>query len=144
MQIEIGKKVTVQYTLFDANGQELDSSYRLGPLTFVCGQKQVLPALEIALAGMKPGDSKKIKLAAKDAYGTVQASAFKNVDLALLPEDSRQPNAILGFFDEQGQSQQVKVHEIKGDQAVLDFNHPLADMDLVFDVLIVDVEQNEL
>lgn len=140
MQIEFGKKVTLQYTLLDSNGNELDSSYRLGPLTFVCGQKQILPALEIALTGMKPGDAKKIKLAAKDAYGTVQQSAFKNVDLALLPEDSREPNTILGFFDEQGQPQQVKVHAIQGDQAILDFNHPLADMDIVFDVLVVDVE----
>ena len=41
--------------------------------------------------------------------------------------------------DDQGRVQQLRVHKVEGDQATLDFNHPLAGKTLIFDVKILEV-----
>lgn len=138
--IEQGKKVTIEYSLYDSENNLLDSSKGLGPLTFVMGAKQVLPALEVALAGLKAGDATRVELAAKDAYGPVFDTAYKEVPVSDLPEDCRSAGTVMGIPGDDGAVHQVKVQEINGDKAILDFNHPLAGQDIVFDILIIDCE----
>lgn len=138
--IKAGNLVTLEYTLYSDEGVELDSSKGLGPLSFVIGEEQILPALEKALLDLNSGDSKEVYLDAIDAYGPIYASAFRDINLSDLPEDCRQENIIFGITDEEGQTRQVRVHQIKNDKAVLDFNHPLAGKNLRFEILIISVD----
>ncbi len=138
--IEIGKLVTIEYNLYSDGGELLDTSEGLGPLSFTCGEQQIVPALEQALIGLNSGDNIEVNLEAKDAYGEVYASAFREIDASDLPEDMRIEGAIFGIDDEQGQTRQVRVHLIKGAKAVLDFNHPLAGQNLKFEISIISIE----
>ena len=138
--IKQGQKVTLEYSIFDNENKLLDSSRGLGPLNITLGDKQIWPALEAAIAQMTKGETQKVEVASADAFGAVVETAFKEVELSMLPEDSREPNAILGFTDEKGEQHQVKVHAINGDKATLDFNHPLAGQDVIFELHVIDVE----
>jgi FKBP-type peptidyl-prolyl cis-trans isomerase 2 len=106
---------------------------------FVHGSHQVFPALELALEGLATGATKQITLQAEDAYGPVVPDAYKEVDTETIPEPYRYQGAVLGVQDPSGGVYPIRVHEVKTDKIVLDFNHPLAGKELRFDVKVIDV-----
>ena len=135
--IEDGSNVALEYTLSLADGSVVGSNVGQEPLTYTQGGKQILPALEEALTGMRAGDEKKVMLNADDAYGQVRDDAFREVPLEQIPEEARHVDALLSV---PGRTGSIRVHEIREDMAVLDFNHPLAGQDLTFDIRIMSVE----
>lgn len=137
--IQHGKKVSLEYTVFLADGTQIDTNIGDDPLVFVLGQNQVFPALEQELLGLKVGDTKKITLKAEQAYGPVVTEAFREVDLDAVPEQYRFAGAVLGIQDPSGGVYPIRVHEVRQDKVVLDFNHPLAGQELRFDVKVIEV-----
>lgn len=137
--IQHGKKVSLEYTVFLADGTQIDTNIGDDPLVFVLGQNQVFPALEQELLGLKVGDTKKITLRAEQAYGPVVPEAFREVDLEAVPEQFRFAGAVLGIQDPSGGVYPIRVHEVRQDKIVLDFNHPLAGQELRFDVKVIEV-----
>ena len=138
--IKNGKKVSVEYTVFLDDGTQIDSNVGDEPLVFVLGSHQVFPALEEALVGLKVGDHKRVDLKAEQAYGPIVQEAFKEVDLETVPTTFRYVGAVLGVQDPAGGVFPIRVHQIKDNRAVLDFNHPLAGRALRFDVKVIEVK----
>ncbi len=138
--IRNGRKVSLEYTVFLADGTQIDSNVGEDPLVFVLGQHQVFPALEQELLGLKVGDTKQIVLKADQAYGPVVPEAFREVDLNTVPAAYRFAGAVLGVQDPAGGVYPIRVHEVKQDKIVLDFNHPLAGQALRFDVKVMQVD----
>lgn len=141
--IKNGHKVSLEYTVFLEDGTQIDTNIGEDPLTFVLGAHQVFPALEQALLGLKVGDSKQVTLKAEEAYGPVVPDAYKEVDLDAVPAPYRYVGAVLGIQDPAGGVYPIRVHEIKDQKVVLDFNHPLAGRALRFDVKVVEVRAAE-
>lgn len=137
--IQNGKKVSLEYTVCLVDGTQIDSNVGEDPLVFVLGQHQVFPALEQELLGLKVGDTKQIVLKAEQAYGPVVTEAFREVDLETVPNQYRFAGAVLGVQDPSGGVYPIRVHEVKSDKVVLDFNHPLAGQALHFDVKVIEV-----
>ncbi len=137
--IKSGKKVSIEYTVFLEDGTQIDSNVGEDPLVFVLGMHQVFPALEQALLGLKIGDTKQVTLRAEDAYGPILTDAFKEVDAEAVPAPFRYAGAVLGVQDPSGGVYPIRVHELKGQKIVLDFNHPLAGKALRFDLKVVNV-----
>jgi len=137
--IEKGQKVSIEYTVFLEDGTKIDTNVGEAPLEFVMGSSQVFPALEIALTGLTVGDTKNVMLKAEEAYGPVVSEAYKEVDADTVPEQYRYAGAVLGVQDPAGGVYPIKVHDVKEDKVVLDFNHPLAGQALRFDVKVVQV-----
>lgn len=135
-----GRAIGIRYTVTLADGTIADSNVDGTPLVYTQGAGQVLPALEARLDGMRVGDTARVELAAAEAYGEIDQESFKDIPADRIPEDSRQVGALLTATRIDGQAQQVRVAAVEGDNIVLDFNHPLAGKDLVFDVAIVSVE----
>jgi FKBP-type peptidyl-prolyl cis-trans isomerase 2 len=99
------------------------------------GQHQLVPDLEKALKGLKPGDQKRIELDGNEAFGPYDARKKTTISRDQLPPDAK-PGAIYETAD--GVPFTVAVF---GDHAaVIDFNHPLAGKQLVSDVQVLDVE----
>lgn len=140
--IKNGHKVSLEYTVFLDDGTQIDTNVGEDPLVFVIGANQVFPALEQALLGLRIGDAKQVVLHAEDAYGPIVQEAFKEIDLEKVPTSFRYVGAVLGIQDPAGGVYPIRVHEIKGDRAVLDFNHPLAGRALKFEVKVVDIESD--
>ncbi len=137
--IETGKTVSIEYTLTLTDGTVVDSNVGKDPLVYEAGGGQILPALDAALVGMAPGDTRSVELAPGEGYGEVDESLRFTVDLAQLPEGAREVGAPLMARREDGQEIRVRVHEVAEDSAVLDCNHPLAGEPLSFDVRVVAV-----
>ncbi|MBN1240243.1 MAG: peptidylprolyl isomerase [Gammaproteobacteria bacterium] len=135
--IEAGKTVGFEYTLKLDDGSVVQSNKGGEPLKYVHGENQILPALEQQLEGLDVDDEKNVKLSAEDAYGEIKEEAFQEVPTEQIPEDARRVGAQLSA---QGYNGAIRVHEVKDETVVLDFNHPLAGQDLMFDIRVVSIE----
>lgn len=135
--IKNGQKISLEYTVFLEDGTQVDTNIGEDPLVFVLGSHQVFPALEQALLGLKIGDTKQITLQPEEAYGHVVKDAYREVALDTIPEVYRKEGAVLGLQDPAGGVYPIRVHQIKDQKVVLDFNHPLAGRSLRFDVRVV-------
>ena len=138
--IRNGHKVSLEYTVFLEDGTQIDTNVGEDPLVFVLGTNQVFPALESALLGLKVGDSKQVTLKPEEAYGPVLEEAYREVDIDTVPAPYRYAGAVLGIQDPAGGVYPIRVHEIRDEKIVLDFNHPLAGRALKFDVKVVEVK----
>lgn len=137
--IQKGKKVSLEYTVYLEDGMQIDTNVGEDPLTFVVGKNQLFNALEQEIVELGVGEHKEIFLKADEAYGPVVPDAFREVELNAIPDQFRFNGAILGVQDPSGGVFPVRVHEIKEEKAILDFNHPLAGKDLRFDVKVLEV-----
>ncbi len=140
--IKNGHRVALEYSVFLEDGTQVDTNVGDDPLVFVLGSHQVFPALEQALLGLKVGDFKQIVLTPEDAYGPVVKEAFREVDLEHVPEPLRKVGAVLGLQDPSGGVYPVRIYQIKGNRAVLDFNHPLAGQSLRFEVKVLSIGED--
>lgn len=135
-----GKKVTLDYTL-TVDNKELETSIGKTPLTFIDGNRNIIPGLEAQLNGMHVNEEKVINVASKDAYGDVDPKAIKEFPKTALPKGlTPKVGMILQATSPDGAKFPAKIAEIKGDKVVLDFNHPLAGKALTFKVKILKVE----
>lgn len=138
--IEDGNSVSVEYTLKLDDGTTVDTNVGEEPLTYTQGGGEILPALESALLGQAVGDSKQVKLTAEQGYGAINPEAYEEVPIDSVPENAREAGAMLVATSPEGQQQPIRVHEVKEESIVLDFNHPLAGQALNFDVTIVAID----
>lgn len=129
--------VSFNYTLKDNKGQILDQSGE-GPLAFLEGAGQIIPALETAIVNMPIGATKNVKLAAADAYGMPDAKMCMDVPREELAHLKVEEGTFLQL-QLQDSVKVVRVTKISEKAVTLDGNHPLAGVDLEFDVEIVDV-----
>ena len=79
-EIKNNTVATVHYTgTLPDSGEEFDSSLGREPLTFLVGQKQMIPGFERELMGANAGDKVEFTLSAKDAYGEHNPEAVQKV-----------------------------------------------------------------
>jgi len=128
--------LSFNYTLKDTKGQVLDASND-GPLAFLEGAQQIIPALEEQISGMLIGQKKNVKLAAKDAYGEVEAKMVMDVPKKEVAHLQIEVGSFLQL-QLQDSVKVVRIAKITDDTVTLDGNHPLAGQDLEFDVELVD------
>lgn len=139
MQISTGKVVLIDYTLTDNQNQTIDSSEGREPLAYIHGIGQIIPGLEKALAGKTIGETLKVAIAAAEGYG-----ARDEAKVATIPRSQVQgagelePGMQLHAQNAQGE-QVVTITKIEADTITIDGNHPLAGVDLNFDVTIREV-----
>ena len=130
--------VSLDYLLQLDDGQEIDRSDSQEPLEFLQGRGQIIPGLEKALYGMQAGDEKKVVVAPADGYGELDPQEFDTVSRDMFPPDlTLAEGEQLQLRDaESDKTFQATISEIKGENIVLDFNHPLAGETLFFKVKI--------
>jgi FKBP-type peptidyl-prolyl cis-trans isomerase SlyD len=134
------KVITFHYTLSDSSGRMLDSSEGQEPLAFIEGIGQIIPALEEAIKDMKPGEKKRVEIPADKAYGAYDEEQVITVPRSQMPQQEIQ----LGdqfMTDEDPHLMPLTVTEITDENVTMDANHPLAGVDLVFDIEMVGSRQ---
>ncbi len=137
--IKDGMTVSFDYTLKDPDGKVIETSKGNKPLSYIHGQKQMIPGLEKQLTGMKVGDEKNVRVKPEDAYGPINKNAFQEVPKEKLPANGLKVGAVLAAKSPDGQALPARVHEIKEKTVIMDMNHPMAGKTLLFDVKIVDI-----
>ena len=139
MQIENNKVAILHYTLKDNEGNILDQSED-GSFIYLHGALNIIPGLENALTGKKAGEDLNVKVSPEEAYGVRNEEQMQEVPKEMFEADA---DIQVGMqFHAQGVDEDmimVTVAEVKDDVIVVDGNHPLAGMELNFDVKIVEV-----
>lgn len=139
MKIAKNKVVAIDYTLTDAKGAVLDKSSKGRPLYYIQGAGNIIPGLEKALDGKDSGEALKALIPHAEAYGPRDESL-----LQVIPKENFGDIKDLKVGMElEAESEDgvriITVVGIEGERVTVDGNHPLAGMDLTFDVKVVEV-----
>ena len=138
--IEDGSRVEIEYSFTDNSGSDLGSNKGREPLAFIQGQREILPALENALIGMRVGEETQVTVSPADAYGELDPNAVTEIPRDRIPAESLTVGTDLVLQGENGESRSVRITEIREDTVVVDLNHPLAGKTLVFDLKVLGVK----
>ncbi|MBM4263089.1 MAG: peptidylprolyl isomerase [Deltaproteobacteria bacterium] len=139
--VQDGWRVGIEYTLKGEDGKLIESNKGKFSLVYKHGTGEMIPGLERALAGMRVGEEKHVVVKPQDAYGLVDFNKRKEVPKTELPPNAMKVGAEIARPEGQGRVRVFKVHEIREHTVVLDMNHPMAGKTLVFDVKVVDIQQ---
>lgn len=67
--IRDGRIVTLDFEITDGGGTVLDTSKHVGPIRYLHGAGQLLPALEDAITGLENGEQKSVEIPCEEAFG---------------------------------------------------------------------------
>jgi FKBP-type peptidyl-prolyl cis-trans isomerase SlyD len=130
-----------EYTLKDSQGKTLDSSGDHGPLAYIHGIGNIIPGLENKMEGKVKGDKFNVHVQAKDGYGVRDEALVQEVPRTQFPD----PDDISIGMSFQVDSDQgpfmVTVTNVSEEVVTVDGNHPLAGVDLFFDINVTEVRQ---
>jgi FKBP-type peptidyl-prolyl cis-trans isomerase SlyD len=140
MKIGRDSVVSLSYTLFDAQGEVIEKTE--DPIVYLHGgYDNIFPLVEQALQGKGLGDTASVKLEPEDAFGD-----YNDQLLRVEPRDQFPDVLEVGMQFEgipgEGVSEDAEIFtvtDIADGKVVLDANHPLAGMALVFDCKVVNV-----
>jgi FKBP-type peptidyl-prolyl cis-trans isomerase SlyD len=133
--------VSFHYTLRDPSGRVLDSSAGGEPVTYLEGAGQIIDGLDEQLRATAAGEKARVTVSAKKAYGERDPGQVQRVKRGLLPVQGELKVGDQFQTGEDRFSPVVTVQAIEGEDVLLDGNHPLAGVDLTFDVEITAVRQ---
>ena len=128
--------IAFNYVLKNAQGELLDASEPNQPMPFLEGKMQIIPKLEEIISKMSEGDKKKVELKASDAYGDFNQKMIIEVEKNELAHINIElgSHLQLNMGDE---TKVVRVAKMTDTHVTLDGNHPLAGVDLSFDVEVI-------
>lgn len=138
MEILKNTVVTLDYTVRDPDGNVVDDG--ANPLVYLHGgYDAIFPLLEEKLHGMKVGEKLNIKLQPDDAFGEYDESLVLIEERELFPADIEVGMAFERVGDDGEDDMLFRITDIADKKVVVDGNHPLAGMALVFDVTVREV-----
>jgi FKBP-type peptidyl-prolyl cis-trans isomerase SlyD len=137
MKITKDSAVTLNYKVANTQGKVLEESKE--PMAYLHGgYGNLFPKVEEALEGQEAGFKGLIELSADDAFGPRDEALLQSIPKSQFPPGVKVGGQIEGQ-DAQGQTRPFTVLKIKGDQVMLDGNHPLAGQALRFNVQVLEV-----
>ena len=151
VRVDYTLKIKESGELFDTTKEDVaksankhNSKIKYKPLTVILGAGFVFKSLEEDIKGMKVGESKTVDIAADKAFGPRRADLVKLFPMS----DFKQSNIDVKI----GETVTVsgitgKIANISGGRVRVDFNHPLAGKDLVYDLDIkelIDTAENKV
>lgn len=127
------------YTLTDGSGKVLDTSDGQEPLSYLHGSGNIIPGLEKALLGKSIGDKFKISIPAAEAYGLRDDSMVQELPSNMFEGIDKIEEGMEFHAETEHGLQVVTVTKVEGDNVTIDGNHPLAGVDLTFDVEVAAI-----
>jgi FKBP-type peptidyl-prolyl cis-trans isomerase SlyD len=149
MKIDTNKMVSLIYQLREKNpeGKVLEELKEGKPLRFIYGTGKLLPAFEANLLSLNSGDLFSFNLNASNAYGSRREEMVVDVPLSIFEKDGIIDESIckvgneVPMVDEAGNPYHGIINEITDKSVKMDFNHPMAGVDLYFSGKILEVRE---
>lgn len=130
--------VTLRHRAFDGDGEPIEVPELEAELVVPFGAGELLPAVERAIEGARPGDVRVVALQPEDAFGERDPEAILEVDAEEFPPETA-PGDTFEAEGEDGELMLLTVLDVQEGVVVIDTNHPLAGQELRVEVEIVDV-----
>lgn len=140
VQAKLGDIVRVHYTGRLEKGIMFDTSEGGEPLQFRIGDGRLVRGFEDAVVGMSPGERKVVKVPPELGYGTYRQDLEFELDRSKLPADlCLEVGGSLEICEDDGRTVPVEVMDIFDDKVVVNANHPLAGVELTFEIMLLDI-----
>ncbi len=139
MKISPNSIVGIAYTLTNnATGEQLEKTPDDKVMKFKFGVGELLPDFEKNIIGLKAGDKFDFVVKANDAYGPVDTYAIFDIPKDTFEVDGKIDDKMLEvgnqipLTDKEGNKHLGLITLVMEDAVTMDFNHPLAGVDLRF------------
>ena len=139
-----GSFLTLHYRLSSADGKDIVSTFGENPATLQMGSGQLAPFLEQCLLGLTEGAHQIFNLAPEQAFGPRNPELLQRVSLDTLRENSDSDTEysvgdLVDFNAPGGGSFAGVLLQLDEQDALFDFNHPLAGQHVKFEVSLIGV-----
>jgi FKBP-type peptidyl-prolyl cis-trans isomerase SlyD len=138
MQIIKDTVVTLNYRVTDSDGNLVDDGSH--PLIYLHGGYDgIFPRIEEALQDKGVGEAIEIKLQPEDAFGEFDADLVVIEARTLFPDNIEVGMQFERATEEGDDGELYTITDIADDKVVVDGNHPLAGMALIFSCTVAEV-----
>ena len=138
--VAYGSSVKIQYTISLADGSKVEGERTHAPLSFKIGSGQVFKRLEEGLVGMQVNETRRIAVSAEESYGTYKKDKVLRLDKKVFPGDVKLiPGRTVQYQNRDGERVNFIVNEVTDTSVTVDGNHPLAGLDLIYEVNVIEV-----
>lgn len=139
-----GAFLTLHYRLSALDGKDIVTTFNENPATLQLGGGQLAPFLEACLIGLTEGSQEVFEFAPEQAFGPRNPDLLQRVSLSTLAQNSEEGAAyeigdLVDFAAPGGGRFAGVLREMGGQDALFDFNHPLAGQHVKFEVRIIGV-----
>ncbi|MDR2095062.1 MAG: peptidylprolyl isomerase [Treponema sp.] len=141
MNITKNLVVSIGYTLKDADNRIIDSAPVSDPLVYLHGYENIIPGLEKALEGKTVGDTFDIIIPASEAYGEWNESLVTELPLDRFDGEQVEEGMRFQTQTDTGCQVVVTVTGVSNGMVTIDGNHPLAGMELNFNVTVAGIRE---
>ena len=139
-QAKMNDTVMLHYTGSFTDGAVFDSSTDREPFEFTIGRGMVISGLENGIVGMNEGESKTLNIPAEEAYGLHREDLLTVIGRSKMPANiDLKIGMVLQARSPDGGATNVIVRDTNDKNVTLDFNHPLAGKELIFEVNLVKI-----
>jgi FKBP-type peptidyl-prolyl cis-trans isomerase 2 len=137
---EYGDWVVLDFRLSSQSGEEIDSTFGEEPITLRLGDGVLEPKLEQCLVGISPRHRYVFSLEPEEAFGVSDPGRILDIPLESFPGAvPAEPDSLIAFDLPEGGSAAGVVVDKTPTHARVDFNHPLSDCPVVFEVEIREI-----
>ena len=156
MAIENGNFVRVNFTgkiketdeVFDTTYDEIaqeagifEENKTYKPIPIVVGGNHLLPAIEEAIIGLEAGESKTVEVDSENGFGPRDPKSIQLIPMKEFKKQGMTPYPGMRISAEGGEG---RILTVNGGRVKVDFNHPLAGKDLIYEVQVTEIiEDNE-
>ncbi|MEW6386776.1 MAG: FKBP-type peptidyl-prolyl cis-trans isomerase [Thermodesulfobacteriota bacterium] len=131
MKVEKNSFVTIDY-LISREGRDLyPQDGQPAVISFCLGWGVMPPDLEEAMLGMAEKDHKSVHLTPEQAYGEIDRNLIVEVPRTDFdPQMELRPGLVYETMDEENHPIHFIIREVHPEKVTIDFNHPLAGLEL--------------
>ena len=130
--------VTLHFSLVLEDGHIIDSNFESEPATFSVGDGNLLPGFESTLIGLVNGDEREFTIPPEQAFGQHNPQNVQAVERGNFDQEELELGAMFSFQNGDGELPGV-IADVDDNEVMIDFNHPLAGKNIIFQVKIIDI-----
>ena len=135
-----GDTIVLHYKLSSANGTEIESTFEDEPIEITLGQGALAWNLESCLLGLPPYERHVFLLEPAQAFGCFDEHLIQRLPRSDFPADTAlAPQMVMEFQLPNGTCMPGTIQTIDENEAVVDFNHPLSDCPVRFEVEVLKI-----
>lgn len=147
MTVDTNMVVSLHYKLTDhQTGEKIEETSAEQPMEFLYGVERIIPTFEVNIHGLKAGEKFSFHIPSHEAYGAKNDDHIALIPISVFHDETGKidetviyEGAILPMTDSEGTHLRGKVLAISAEEVKMDFNHPLAGIDLQFEGTILEV-----
>ena len=138
--IEPGCQVSLHFSLKLTDGQTVDSNFDGQPAELVVGDGNLPQGFEQAIIGLSAGDQGAYRIPPARAFGMPNPENIREFPRSTFAEDMKLEEGLVVSFSDAANTELPGVIKSFSEECVeVDFNHPLAGRELIFEVQILSV-----